>query len=83
MSVIIKKDEKMAAVVEGLAPGFTFEQFLEAFQLKYPKDWARVESEWRKHERKNKGKGHPMPEPVQYMRNALNVYLKASRKAVQ
>jgi hypothetical protein len=76
MSVIAKKTEKVAEVVAELPGGFAFEQFLTAFQQKFPKDWERVVSEFRMHERKSKpGKTHPMPEPEQYMRNALNVYL--------
>ncbi len=60
--------------------GFSFEQFLAAFQAQYPKDWEKVQREYSKHERKTKpGKSHPMPEPVQYMRNALNVHLKAGK----
>lgn len=78
MSVVTKKAEKVQAVVQSLEAGFTFEQFLEAFKVQYPKDWQRVEREYAKHERKTKpGKSHPMPEPVQYMRNALNVHLKS------
>lgn len=77
MSVIVKKAEKVAAVVSGLPTGFTFEAFLEAFQVAYPKEWENVVREFKKHERKTKsGKSHPMPEPVQYMRNALNVHLR-------
>ena len=35
---------------------------------------------YQEHVRKTKpGKSHPMPEPVQYLRNALNVHLKASK----
>lgn len=76
MSVISKKNEKIAEVVAELSEGYTFDQFLSAFQLKFPKDWAKVVREFQKHERKTKpGKTHPMPEPTQYMRNALNVYL--------
>ncbi|TDP78653.1 hypothetical protein EV672_1215 [Aquabacterium commune] len=77
MAVIVKKAEKVAAVVSSLPVGFSFEAFLEAFQAAYPKEWANVVREYQKHERKTKpGKAHPMPEPVQYMRNALNVHLR-------
>ncbi|EPF65549.1 hypothetical protein [Pseudomonas syringae] len=78
MSVIVRKAEKIKATVDALEAGFSFEQFLAAFQAQYPKDWEKVQREYAKHERKIKsGKSHPMPEPVQYMRNALNVYLKS------
>jgi hypothetical protein len=76
MAVIVKKAEKVRATCESLQPGFTFEQFLAAFQEQHPDSWANVVSEYMKHERKKKpGKSHPMPRPEQYMRNALNVYL--------
>jgi hypothetical protein len=79
MSVIAKKAKKVTEVVGELQDGFTFEQFLAAFQTKFPKDWAKVVREFEKHERKTKpGKSHPMPEPTQYMRNALNVYLRSA-----
>lgn len=77
MAVISKKEEKIKATCESLQPGFTFEEFLEAFKTLCPKDWDKVGREYAKHERKTKpGKSHPMPEPVQYMKNALNVHLK-------
>lgn len=80
MSVITKKAEKVRMTVETLAAGFSFEQFLAAFQALYPKDWEKVQREHAKHERKTKpGKNHPMPDPVQYMRNALNVHLEATK----
>ncbi|WP_267400687.1 hypothetical protein [Pseudomonas sp. GM_Psu_2] len=82
MSVIVKKAEKIQATVKSLEAGFSFEQFLAAFQTQYPKDWEKVQREYAKHERKTKpGKSNPMPEPVQYMRNALNVHLKAGKKS--
>lgn len=81
MSVISKKAEKVADIVSGLPIGFTFDEFLAAFQRDYPKDWKRISLEYQKHERKTKpGKAHPMPEPVQYLRNALNVHCKAVTK---
>ncbi|MFL1449193.1 hypothetical protein ACI77O_12430 [Pseudomonas tritici] len=80
MSVIVKKAEKIKAAVDTLESGFSFEQFLAAFQALYPKEWEKVQREYAQHERKTKpGKSHPMPEPAQYMRNALNVHLKASK----
>lgn len=75
MSVIQKKSEKVAAVVANLPQGFTFDDFLLAFQAQHPKDWEKVVREYQKHERKTKPcKSHPMPEPTQYLRNALNVH---------
>ncbi len=81
MSAIAKKTEKVTAVVGELPDGFTFEQFLAAFKTRFPKDWEKVVREFEKHERKTKlGKSHPMPEPTQYMRNVLNVYLSGAEK---
>ncbi len=78
MSVIQNKSEKIAAVVASLPQGFGFDDFLRAFQAQYQKDWEKVVREYQKHQRKTKpGKSHPMPEPTQYLRNALNVHLKA------
>lgn len=77
MAVIPKKAEKVASVVAEMPHGFSFEMFHAAFVAKYPKDWARVVSEFEAHQRRTKiGKSHPMPEPVQYLRNALNVHLR-------
>lgn len=81
MSVITKKAEKVANVVSGLPAGFTFEDFLSAFQQQQSKDWDKIVREYQKHERKTKpGKSHPMPEPAQYLRNALNVHCKNTAK---
>lgn len=77
MAVILKKEEKIQATCNLLKPEFTFEEFLEAFKTLYPKDWEKLGKEYAKHERKTKpGKSHPMPDPVQYMKNTLNVYQK-------
>lgn len=79
MSVILKKTEKVASVAATLPKGFNFDNFLLAFQAQHPKDWEKVVREYQKHERKTKpGKSHPMPEPTQYLRNALNVHLKSA-----
>ena len=77
MAVIVKKDEKLTAVAEALGGSFSPDEFVFKFQELYPKDWARVEKNYRDHERKTKpGKTHPMPEPTQYLKNALNVWQK-------
>lgn len=81
MSVIAKKVEKVAGVVSTLPVGFTFEESLSAFKQQQPKDWDKIVREYQKHERKTKpGKSHPMPEPAQYLRNALNVHCKTTAK---
>lgn len=75
MAIILKKEEKIQITCDSLQPGFTFEEFLEAFKSLYPKDWEKVGKEYAKHERKTKpSKNHPMPDPMQYMKNALNVH---------
>lgn len=75
MAVITKKDEKVALVVQSLPEGFNQDQFIEAFKAAYPKDWEKIVRAYNQHERKTKpGKTHPMPEPVQYLKNALNTY---------
>lgn len=77
MAVIIQKAGKVQATCESLQPGFTFDQFLVAFQEPSPKNWAKVVREHEKHERKTKlGKSHPMPHPKQYMQNSLNFHLR-------
>jgi hypothetical protein len=79
VTVILKKTEKVASVVATLPAGFNFEDFLLAFQTQHLKDWGKVVREYQKHERKTKtGKSHPMPEPTQYLRNALNVHQKSA-----
>lgn len=73
--VIVKKEEKISAVVASLETGFTETQFVEAFIQMHPKEWEHVQKVYRDHERKTKpGKTHPMPEPRQYLINALKVW---------
>ena len=69
MTVIIKKDEKIAATAAALAENFSPDDFVEKFKELQPKDWAKIERSFRKHERDTKpGKSHPMPEPSQYIK---------------
>jgi hypothetical protein len=77
MAVLLKKNEKISEVVNGLENDFTESQFLERFKEIYPKDWAKINREYTKHERNTKpGNSHPMPNPEQYLINALNVWKK-------
>lgn len=79
MTVIVKKSEKVKATVDSLQHDFDFEQFVERFKELYPKEWDKLNREYTKHESKTKpGKSHPMPNPEQYLRNALNVHCKLS-----
>lgn len=76
-SVIVKKDEKIAKVISLLPDRFTENDFIALFQTQYPKEWKRIESVYKQHERKTKpGKKHPMPEPRRYLINALKVWKK-------
>ena len=80
MSVIIKKDEKIATVVKILQGDYSIVNFIEKFKEIYPKDWAKIEKSYHDHERKTKtGKSHPMPEPTQYLKNVFNVWLKNNK----
>jgi len=79
MSVITKKNEKIEATVAAMPKDYSITDFVAKFQQLFPKDWDRIEKSYRDHERKTKaGKSHPMPEPEQYLRNALNVWLKGN-----
>ncbi|WP_161531750.1 hypothetical protein [Riemerella anatipestifer] len=43
----------------------------------YPDDWGMIQKNHNKHLRKSKdGKNIPIPEPRQYLKNALNIYVK-------
>lgn len=68
--IILKKDEKVIAVLQGLSPDVSDEDFFKAFSEMYPKDMDRVQKRYDEHERLNKGKGHPMARPYQYVLNA-------------
>lgn len=75
MSVILKKDEKISAVVNSLGSSFSTEEFIVKFKELYPKEWSKIEKNYFEHENKTKlGKSHPMPEPTQYLKNALHVW---------
>ena len=72
--------DKIENVVGELNEGYSFDDFINKFQELYPKDWSKIEREHAKHERKTKpGKTHPMPEPIQYLKNALNVWNKKNK----
>jgi hypothetical protein len=80
MTVITKKDEKISATASALKESFSPEEFVEKFKELHPKDWEKIEKNYRKHERDTKpGKSHPMPEPSQYIKNALNVWARTQQ----
>jgi hypothetical protein len=75
MVVILNKDVKIQSVVEALPEGFTQDEFVDKFIATHPKDWAKIQQTYRHHERRTRpGNSHPMPEPRQYLLNALNVW---------
>lgn len=79
MAVILKKDEKIGAVVNSLQTGYSFEDFIDRFKELYMSDWKKIEANYFEHIKRTKpGKPVPMPKPEQYLKNALNVWLKKS-----
>ena len=81
MTAITRKNEKIGAAASSLPENFSIEEFTSRFQEHYPKDWEKLEKSYRDHERKAKpGKGHPMPTPEQYLKNALHVWRRKPRE---
>ena len=75
MAVILRKDEKVQSVVEALPVGYTQDEFVDKFIATYPTDWVIIKQAYRDHERRTRpGNVNPMPEPRQYLLNALNVW---------
>lgn len=75
LQVMLKMTEKIAATAAALGENFSPDDFVEKFKELHPKDWEKIERSFRKHERDTKpGKSHPMPEPSQYIKNALHVW---------
>ena len=74
MSVITKKDEKAAAILEKMTDRNNEQEFKDLFKTTYPDDWKKIIAKFRAEERADtKGKGHPMPEPDTYLHNMFNV----------
>lgn len=74
MAIITKKDEKITQILCELGDDCSFEEFSQKFIETYPGDWEKIKRTYKQHEhRDKKGKGHPMPEPEQYMKNMYNV----------
>lgn len=73
-SVVVKKEEKVNSIFAELGKDCSFEEFYASFKERYPDDWDRINKVYNQHERHDKkGKGHPMPEPNQYVKNMYNV----------
>lgn len=69
-----KKEEKVNKIFSEPGVDCTFEEFSHKFKEEYPDDWERINKVYKQHEvRDKKGKGRPMPEPSQYMKNMYNV----------
>ena len=51
MTVITKKDEKIAATAAALRENFSPDEFVEKFKELHPKDWEKIERNFRQHER--------------------------------
>jgi hypothetical protein len=83
-AVIVKKEEKVAAVIRDLGVDADFETFFEVFKATYPKEWSRVCRRYEEHERLNKPeKGHPMARPPKYMENVFRAFQKKLRDRKQ
>lgn len=75
MAVITKKDEKVAQVVANAGTDIEAPKFIEAFKEMFPKDWKKICENYREHVQNAKpGKKIPMPNPEQYLINALKVW---------
>lgn len=76
-SVIPKKEEKVKVVFAAMQNTDNLQDFKALFKTMYPDDWKRVIQRYNEHERRDtEGKGHPMPEPEQYLANMFKVYQK-------
>ena len=76
-SVIPKKEQKVKAVFDAIQNLDDMAEFKAEFKRMFPNDWERVKKVYAEHERRDvKGKGHPMPEPEQYLNNMYKVYRK-------
>ena len=74
-SVIPKKEEKVTTVFQAMHDKNSLDEFKTKFKEMHPRDWGRIVSRYNEHERRDtKQKGHPMPEPEQYLKNTFNVY---------
>ncbi|WP_316846860.1 hypothetical protein [Pedobacter psychrodurus] len=80
MTVILKKNEKVGKIISDLPEGSTIDQFISKFIEEYPIDWLKIQNSFLKHTKNlNPGKKQPMPEPMQYLINAYNVFTKANK----
>lgn len=72
-AVIVKKEEKLAAVFAAMSDVDDLQEFKTKFKEMFPKDWNHIIAVYQKEEREDvKHKGHPMPEPEKYLENTYN-----------
>jgi len=74
--IVLKKQEKLEAVMAAMPAGGPPEYIANKFQEMYPKDWDKIIRRFQLHVDHSRGKGHPMPEPRQYLMNMVGVFLK-------
>ncbi len=75
--IVLKKAEKLEAVKAALPTASSPETLLAKFQEMYPEDWKKITRRYKAHERPTpRGKGHPMPEPTQYLLNMVKNFIK-------
>lgn len=67
MAIITKANQKFAYVIDQLGEEYTKEEFCNTFIDLYYTDWKKIVRRYEEHERKNKGKKHPMPSPRKYL----------------
>ena len=78
--IVLKKAEKLEAVSAALPTGASPEDFAAKFQEMYPEDWGKIMRRYKAHERQTpRGKGHPMPQPTQYLLNMVNNFIKTKQ----
>ncbi len=81
MAIITHKARKVAEIIAEMSNPADFEEFMQRFIERYPKEWATINRTYEAEERADKkGRGHPMPHPVQYLKNALKVGLLSTEK---
>ncbi|MBS3886649.1 MAG: hypothetical protein KGZ56_06295 [Dethiobacter sp.] len=73
-AVVVKKEEKVAAVFAAMSDLDDVLEFKAKFKEMFPKEWQHINSVYQKEERADtKHKGHPMPEPEKYLENMYKV----------
>lgn len=80
MSVILKVDEKVQAILSMLPTNYTEDGFLKLFRKEHPKDYEKCIARFLKEERKTKpGRRHPMQHPDKHIIAVLHSYLSRNK----